>query len=29
MFVNGTDLKNLRNAIEGKKFTGTVVENGG
>ena len=29
IFVNGRDLKNLKNAIEGKKFTGTVVENGG
>jgi len=29
IFVNGRDLKNLKNAIEGKNFTGTVVENGG
>lgn len=29
IFVNGRDLKNLKNAIEGKKFTGTVVDNGG
>ncbi len=29
IFVNGRDLGNLRNAIEGKRFTGTVIENDG
>jgi len=29
IFVNGRNLKNLKNAIEGRKFTGTMVENGG
>ncbi|HDH41559.1 MAG TPA: UMP kinase [Candidatus Altiarchaeales archaeon] len=27
IFLNGRDLKNMRNAIEGKKFIGTVIEN--
>jgi len=28
IFLNGRNLKNMKNAIEGKKFIGTVIENG-
>ncbi len=28
IFLNGRNLENLRNAIEGKEFTGTLIENG-
>jgi uridylate kinase len=28
IFLNGRDLDNMRNAIEGKKFTGTIIESG-